>query len=453
MEEEDLILERPWLSDYQRAFLYNPHRFTVTEAATKIGKTLSHSWWLFELAHAPSMQGDEYLWLAPTHAQAEMVFNDVARKVAETGAYRINRSALTIETPEGGILRYKTAEIPDNLYGPSNIEAIVGDEFTRWRPLVWPVVRSLATARRCPVKLIGNYIGEHNWGHRLAVENQADPDWAYFRIDAFAAVAAGIMSGEEVESARRSLPAEMFAALYLCKGTSDPAALMSWQAINNLFTNDHVPKGTKAITADVARYGSDLTVILVWEGLRVVHATVMDKSSIPQTAAAITSLCVTEGVQRSNVVIDDDGIGGGVVDLIPGCLPFKGGSKPIDVAGQQQYYANLKAQCTYLLAEHVNEGEVLWMPEEHRDKVVEELSWMKRDKMDTDQKLRILPKEKVKEGIGRSPDFGDALMMRMALELTPDYATFERAIDNVFHRERREGFRRWVEDQFPSLHP
>jgi hypothetical protein len=34
-------------------------------------------------------------------------------------------------------------------------------------------------------------------------------------------------------------------------------------------------------------------------------------------------------------------------------------------------------------------------------------------------KLRVLPKEKVKEGIGRSPDFADVLMMRMVFELRP----------------------------------
>jgi hypothetical protein len=416
----NLQIVRPWLADYQRAFLYNRERFTVTEAATKVGKTLSHSWWLFEAAHNPAVQGDEYLWLAPTYSQAEMVFNEVARRVSPTGAYKINRSDLTIATPGGGILRYKTAEIPDNLYGPSNIAAIVGDEFTRWRPLAWPVVRSLSTARRCPVKLIGNYIGEHNWGHRLAKDNQGDPDWAYFRIDAYQAVKAGIMRQEEVESARRSLDPVMFAALYLCQGTNDPAALIRWDAINDLFTNDHVPLGPKAITADVARYGSDRTVILLWSGLRVVHATVMDRSSIPETAAAISSMCKLEGVPRSRVVVDDDGIGGGVVDLLPGCYAFKGGAKATAISGQPQEYANLKAQCSYALAEHVNAGEMAWEPEGHREQLAEELAWVKRDKIDADGKLKLLPKDKVKEGIGRSPDLCDAMMMRMVLEVTPE---------------------------------
>jgi phage terminase large subunit len=201
---------------------------------------------------------------------------------------------------------------------------------------------------------------------------------------------------------------------------NDPARLCEPEAIQDLFTNDHVPEGSKYITVDVARYGHDLTVIMLWSGLRVEHVTVMDKSSVPEVAAAVTSLSKLEGVARSRIVVDDDGIGGGVTDLLPGCYAFKGGSKPIPVKGQDVNFFNLKSQCYYLLAEHINEGEVYYGHELNRDKVSEELAWVKRDKMDTDMKLRVLPKEKVKEGIGRSPDFADNLMMRMVFELRPD---------------------------------
>lgn len=439
-------LERLDLTDYQRAFLYNPQRFTVTEAATKVGKTLSHSWWLFEKGHEPPNAGDECLWLAPTYQQAAMVFDEVSRKVAPTGAYGINRSDLTIETPKGGILRYRTAEKPDNLYGPSNIYAIVGDEFTRWRLSVWPVVRSLATARRCPVKLIGNYIGEDNWGHRLAMANANDPEWAYHKITANDAVRAGIMKQEEVDSARRSLPPSVFAALYLCEGTADPAMLMAWDKINDLFTNDHVPRGEKALTCDVARYGSDKTVLMLWSGMRVEHVYVYQGQATNVTAAAILSTAQAEGVPRSRIVVDDDGVGGGVVDLLPGCVAFHNGGKPIDMGGEKQNYANLKAQCSYTLAQCVNEARMFIADTEHRDTIAQELSWVKRDKMDHDGKLKVLPKEKVKEGLGRSPDFADNMMMRMVLELVPDYRTFERSIEIQGERFRAQQYDRNVDE-------
>ena len=136
------------------------------------------------------------------------------------------------------------------------------------------------------------------------------------------------------------------------------------------------------------------------------------------TAAAIESTARLESVPRSRIIIDDDGIGGGVVDLLPGCYAFKGGGKPLLRKGHEQNYANLKAQCCYELAQRVNAREIYIDAHDHRDTITQELSWIRRDKMDHDGKLRILAKDKVKEGLGRSPDFGDNLMMRMVGELT-----------------------------------
>jgi phage terminase large subunit len=39
--------------------------------------------------------------------------------------------------------------------------------------------------------------------------------------------------------------------------------------------------------------------------------------------------------------------------------------------------------------------------------------------MDKDGKKQVMPKDKVKEMIGRSPDFSDTLMMREWFELAP----------------------------------
>lgn len=198
---------------------------------------------------------------------------------------------------------------------------------------------------------------------------------------------------------------------------NDPSRLCDQDAINDLWTNEGVGGGDKCITADVARYGSDLTVLMVWDGLKVVHLESHESTSIPQTANRIKELCASFSVGRSKVIVDDDGIGGGVVDLLHGCTPFRGGASPIALKSDPQNYANLKAQCSYALAERINARAIRIVPTEHRDRIAEELAWIKRADMDKDGKLRILGKDKVNEGIGRSPDFADALMMRMIFEV------------------------------------
>jgi hypothetical protein len=56
-----------------------------------------------------------------------------------------------------------------------------------------------------------------------------------------------------------------------------------------------------------------------------------------------------------------------------------------------------------------------------RQWVIEELEQVKQKKLDSDMKKGVIPKDQVKELIGRSPDFADALMMREAFELLPKF--------------------------------
>ena len=52
-----------------------------------------------------------------------------------------------------------------------------------------------------------------------------------------------------------------------------------------------------------------------------------------------------------------------------------------------------------------------------KDYIVQELEVVEMKDMDKDNKLMIISKDKIKQNIGRSPDFSDALMMRMYFEL------------------------------------
>ncbi len=196
----------------------------------------------------------------------------------------------------------------------------------------------------------------------------------------------------------------------------DPARLMEHGAIMDLFTNEAEREG-KYMICDVARFGSDKTVISYWEGLQWVDVVVMDTNTVPQAADAVLAMSTKYAVGRSHIAVDDDGVGGGVADMLPGCYRFQGGAKPIEVKGKTQNYFNLKTQCSYELADRVNTAVIGISIKGYEDTISEELGWVKRDKMDSDGKLRILPKDKVKEGLGRSPDFGDTMVMRMVFEL------------------------------------
>ena len=201
--------------------------------------------------------------------------------------------------------------------------------------------------------------------------------------------------------------------------------LIPYDAILNLYSNK-TESGQKYITADIARFGGDKTVIIVWDNWRVIEIVSLGMSSIPQSVEAVQSLMHKYSVPLSNVVVDEDGVGGGVKDVLM-CKGFVNGSSPVlihsnIVGGEKEFYQNLKSQCYYKFAEQVNKGLVsieCELPSSTKELINEELSWVKRHNMDKDGKLAVLPKEKVKEGLGRSPDYADGLMMRKIFDLVP----------------------------------
>jgi phage terminase large subunit len=215
----------------------------------------------------------------------------------------------------------------------------------------------------------------------------------------------------------------------------DPATLIGYDRICDLFTNNFVETGQPAITADVARFGADKAVIGLWLGFRLVNVVTMDKSSIPELVAVIRGLATTHKVPMSRIVIDEDGVGGGVVDALPGSIGFINQAKAmpspeeIEKARKEgrnpkpENYESLKAQCHFLLAGCINAAGMFISEAattaEQREAIMEELSVIKQRDMDKDGPLRILSKDDVKELIGRSPDYSDMMAMRMRLELQP----------------------------------
>jgi len=65
----------------------------------------------------------------------------------------------------------------------------------------------------------------------------------------------------------------------------DPAKLMEYENITNLFTNTFITGiGNEGyVSADIARFGDDLTVIMAWKGWRVVEIKTYEKTSIPDS--------------------------------------------------------------------------------------------------------------------------------------------------------------------------
>lgn len=208
---------------------------------------------------------------------------------------------------------------------------------------------------------------------------------------------------------------------------ADPLALMSTDAILSCFTSEsclvrkngvvvataigHRTDPNRYVSVDVARLGMDRTVVVLWTGLHVDQMHVLEGADTVRVADFVRELASRHAVRPSHIVVDCDGVGGGVVDQIRGCVSFHNGGKPL----HGENFANLKSQCWHALAELVERGEVSFggVPEELRQLLAEELENVRRAEAEDVRRVAVEAKAEMKARLGRSPDLGDALMLRM----------------------------------------
>ncbi len=207
----------------------------------------------------------------------------------------------------------------------------------------------------------------------------------------------------------------------------DPSKIFDYEKIIEIFDDNYINKvhEQRYISCDVARYGLDKTVIVIWQGDYIKHIYTMDKSSVKQVIEKVEEFAQREGIPHRNIVIDEDGVGGGVVDMMKNVRGFVNNSSPKEsIASKKLHnYRNLKAQCYFKLAEMVNANIIKCydLPVEIREKIIEDLEQIAQKDIDKDGKITLVPKEEMKENLGRSTDYGDAIMMKMLFELSSGY--------------------------------
>ncbi len=215
----------------------------------------------------------------------------------------------------------------------------------------------------------------------------------------------------------------------------DPAKLFEYDKICDIFSNDWVdkPRRQNFLTCDVARMGRDKTVIIVWLGLYIHKVLSYPKTATTKVRDLIEQNCSKYKVPMSNVMIDEDGVGGGVVDMLkerhPQIHGFINGSSPVEtqVSKLRHNYQNLKTQCYFKLAELVERGEITCykdIDEESKELIIADLEQISQKDIDKDGKIKLIGKDEMKEKLGRSTDFSDAMMMRCRFELGSTYKPY-----------------------------
>lgn len=217
----------------------------------------------------------------------------------------------------------------------------------------------------------------------------------------------------------------------------DPQKIFIYDKILDLFSNTHVPKGEdRYIIGDISGKGKDKTVLYLWEGLRVTLIYWEQITDQKDLRVRIQKMKELHKVPTSNILLDYDGIGVGIVDELE-CKGFQNGATAYTSPEEAQQglkanYKNLRSQCWFKLAELTNKSDICVECEDEdiKEKITEELDVIKEINDGMDRPRQIIPKggvsaedenkETIKTLLGRSPDFGDGLMMRMYYEVVKD---------------------------------
>ncbi len=196
----------------------------------------------------------------------------------------------------------------------------------------------------------------------------------------------------------------------------DPRDLCDYDAICDMFRNEHVKAGDSYGSADLAMQGRDKFVAGHWEGLRGHIDIVEGKSTGSGIEAHVRSLMIKHRIPHSRFVVDSTGMGSYLESYIEGIKQFNFATTSID-----PQYAKLKDECGYKLAELVNKREI-WIicSPEVSEQIKQEMAVLKANDVDADTKKKsLISKDEMKGFLGHSPDFLDWLILRMYFECKP----------------------------------
>ncbi len=188
-------------------------RWSVIVAHRRAGKTMATVNRLIRTALTCPLPEPRTAYIAPLLKQAK----DVAWTYLKRFALVIpgadpNESELRVDLPNGGRVRLYGADNPDGMRG-IYLDDCVLDEFADMRPSVLPeIIRPALSDRRGALTAIGTPKG-HNDFYKLWQLAQVDAEWFPLMLKASQT---GLVSHEELESARKLMSPEQYAQEYEC---------------------------------------------------------------------------------------------------------------------------------------------------------------------------------------------------------------------------------------------
>ncbi len=269
---------------------------------------------------------------------------------------------------------------------------------------------------------------------RLEKEADIKEDYASFH---FTSEDNPFLPKEELEALKKEYAGDWssYQQEVLAEYVDNAGALFKYDALVDVFTNSVVKTADKFLIVDIADDGSDKTVFSFWEGMEEYKREEFERLNTESIIAKIREYAADQRIPYSHIAVDAIGVGAGVASssLLDGIIGYKSSygaiKTDIDIvrlpnvhytkdAPLISEYKNLRSQCIFILADHVNNHKIASkVMGKAKEDVIEELATY-QDASKGDGKRMATPKEEVKDILGRSPDASDTWIMRMYFVIT-----------------------------------
>lgn len=283
---------------------------------------------------------------------------------------------------------------------------------------------SILTATNNLQILIGNPLATTG---RFASSIKNTTDNIVIRLDALDSpnvlekkiVIPGMASHEWVEKMRKRYDPE---------GTGDHPiwmarvrGLLPHSAIDAVFSIDLVDKGVSqvplqrnrkiATSCDPARMGDDDCVIYGGISGRIVEEDIQAQSRADSVCSRV--LQVNKKIGGNHILCEADGLGGPICDFLRKLKPDNVYLQEVYMNGaaeDSEHYANMRAQMYFYAKEQVEQGKEQIPDDEYLKQELVATKYFYNIKTG---KIQLIPKEDIKDDIGRSPNRADAWVMNV----------------------------------------
>ena len=418
------------LHPHQQKINLNGKRFNVIRGGRRGGKT---KYEIEKLSHKATSKKDRTVfYIAPTQIQARnIIWEGLKAKLSGIGTVNEVRLEIKVPTVDSGFSIIKVAgwENRENFRGQP-ADHITFDEtdtmkdfFIGWQEIFRPaLIDTGGTA-----DFIGTPKKENPNLRRLEKQAETDAEWASFHFTSWDNPTLPVA---ELEKAKSEMDVDTYRQEIMAEYVDNAGALFHYDALVDVFSNTVIKDPEKYMIVDVADDGSDKTVFSIWEGLEETIREEYARLNTENIIDKIRELAAEFKIPFSHIAVDAIGVGAGVASssFLDGIIGFKSSYAPIKTdesivllpnvhytkeAPLTSEYRNLRSQCVFILADHVNNHKIASrVTGQFKERTIEELA-LYQDASAGDGKRMATQKEDIRELLGRSPDHSDTMIMRM----------------------------------------